>query len=359
MNFYLVNGFLGSGKTTAIVQACQQLIRQKIRTAVITNDQGSQQVDSVYIQSLSFSNGQVSKGCFCCRYDALQEIISSLSAVEKPQTFFAESVGSCTDLVATVAKPFAMHHKDARIVVSVFADAALIHSIMKGTSAFIHESVQYIYRKQLEEADIIVVNKTDLLQQEELNFVKDILATTYSSKKMICQNSFNKSDIESWIATLDNFETLAHRKSLKIDYDTYGQGEAMLAWFDQKLSLHTSAPVAAKTTIQLVSLIFKHICAAGYTIGHLKFLLIAGAWNKKISYTTNGMEERIDEEKIPACNHAELLINARVQTGHSMLQQIIAQAIEEIMTSKGCRIVNHGFESFEPSFPEPLYRIAD
>ena len=46
MDLYLVNGFLGSGKTTAIAHACKQLIQQNIKAAVITNDQGKQQVDS-------------------------------------------------------------------------------------------------------------------------------------------------------------------------------------------------------------------------------------------------------------------------------------------------------------------------
>src|SRR6476659_658533 len=151
MNLYLVNGFLGSGKTTAIANACKQLINQKVKTAVITNDQGAQQVDSTYLQILSLPTGEVANGCFCCRYDELEQVVSSLITSEQPEIIFAESVGSCTDLVATVAKPFALHYSGTRILISVFADAHLMHSIMKGTSCFIEEAVQYIYRKQLEE----------------------------------------------------------------------------------------------------------------------------------------------------------------------------------------------------------------
>src|SRR4030095_659906 len=179
MNLYLVNGFLGSGKTTAIAHACKLLIDRNIKTAVITNDQGTQQVDNSYLQSIALPTGEVANGCFCCRYDELEQVVSSLITSEQPEIIFAESVGSCTDLVATVAKPFALHNSGTRIVISVFADAYLMHSVMKGTSCFIEEAVQYTYRKQLEEADIIVINKTDLLNDVELQYLKGIITSSY------------------------------------------------------------------------------------------------------------------------------------------------------------------------------------
>src|SRR6476620_7411590 len=228
MNLYLVNGFLGSGKTTAIAHACKQLISQKVKTAVITNDQGTQQVDSAYLQSLSLPTGEVANGCFCCRYDELEQVVSSLITSEQPEIIFAESVGSCTDLVATVVIPFALHNSRARIVISVFADAYLMHSIMKGTSCFIEEAVQYIYRKQLEEADIIVINKTDLLTEDELKFVKENIETTYYGKRIIYMSTYHEDDIRNWIQMLNEFSIPPHRNSLELDYDVYGAGEAML-----------------------------------------------------------------------------------------------------------------------------------
>jgi G3E family GTPase len=349
---------LGSGKTTAIVSACKQLVEDKIKTAVITNDQGAQQVDSAYVQSLSLANREVANGCFCCKYNELEKIVTRLTTSEQPEILFAESVGSCTDLVATVAKPFALHHSDARIVISVFADAYLMHSIMKGTSCFIDESVQYIYRKQMEEADIIVINKTDLLSKAELKYVKEIAEATYPNKKIIYLDSYNENDIRKWINLLNDFNIPPHRNSLDLDYDIYSTGEAMLAWFDQKISIHTPEPVAVKIALILTDNIYKKINEGGDTIAHLKFLLSDDTWHKKISYTATGIREKFDKTESHLSNHLDVLINARVQTQPILLQQAIALSIEETIAATGCRIVSHAASSFQPAYPKPLHRIT-
>src|SRR4029077_11539792 len=142
---------------------------------------------------------------------------------------FAESVGSCTDLVATVVKPFATSKYRSKAVISVFADAYLMHSIMNGSSCFIEESVQYIYHKQLQESDVIVINKTDLLSKDELMYVKQMTESTYPVKEIIYMNAFDEKDVQHWIELLHKFNIPDQRQSLEVDYDTYGAGEAMLA----------------------------------------------------------------------------------------------------------------------------------
>ena len=50
LKLFLVGGFLGSGKTTAIQQATLFLQKNNRKVGVITNDQGTQQVDTQFIK---------------------------------------------------------------------------------------------------------------------------------------------------------------------------------------------------------------------------------------------------------------------------------------------------------------------
>lgn len=48
MKLHLVGGFLGSGKTTAIINAAKKLMKDGKRVGVITNDQGRYLVDTAF-----------------------------------------------------------------------------------------------------------------------------------------------------------------------------------------------------------------------------------------------------------------------------------------------------------------------
>src|SRR5450432_2380324 len=184
MKIHLLSGFLGSGKTTAIQQASYKLLQQGIKTGVITNDQGIRLVDGDFFKSLSIPGRQVVNGCFCCNYNDLETSIQSLIETNETEVIFAESVGSCTDIVATVLKPLLHFRPAAQVTVSIFADVRLLQMILGDTNLF-DETVNYIYLKQLEEAGIIVINKIDLISKEQLTEIKGLMQEKYGSKILL------------------------------------------------------------------------------------------------------------------------------------------------------------------------------
>jgi G3E family GTPase len=128
MKIHLIGGFLGSGKTTAIKMATEMLLDKNIITSVITNDQGYYLVDSQILKMNNISTEEVTGGCFCCNYNQLDCQIDKLQREINPSVIFAESVGSCTDLVATVLKPLLKYKSSDNIQMtfSTFVDSRIL-----------------------------------------------------------------------------------------------------------------------------------------------------------------------------------------------------------------------------------------
>lgn len=358
MKLFLIGGFLGSGKTTAIHRACSSFLKHARKVAVITNDQGIDLVDTEFIKTAGVKAEEVVNGCFCCNYNQFADAIQALTANEHPDIIFAESVGSCTDLVAAIAKPLAKFKPEITVVISVFADAQLLYSLITGNALFLDENVRYLYKKQLEEADIVVVNKIDLIHDTELQKVKEQIEAEFPGKTMLYQNSLEENSVRNWVLTLLRFDLLNERMTLDLDYDLYAKGEAILGWLDQRILIETKDYSASSVARQLMSTIYTKIKDENYPVAHLKFLCDDGSKKSKISYTA--LDEVSKEIFLidHRTNKISVLINARIQVDSSQLEQIVSGAIQQITHQTGSKMTVDRKAAFQPAYPKPVHRMG-
>ncbi|HEY4334544.1 MAG TPA: GTP-binding protein, partial [Puia sp.] len=310
VKIHLLSGFLGAGKTTAIEQAVKFLQKQNTPVAVVTNDQGISLVDGQRISHLNIPTAEVTGGCFCCNYNTLEANIRTLTTA---RLLFAESVGSCTDLIATVLKPLLDQHPEWQPTVSIFADARELDN------SSVHPSVRYIYEKQLEEAQVLVITRSESFSPQW----KQQLKARFPDKSILFHDSYDESDIRRWLDTLETLPAQPKLPSLEIDYDIYAEGEARLAWLDQQLAID-SQPAAD----HLMKTIEKKL--ENYPVRRLKF------WSTP----------------------STLLINARVQTDPQTLSQLVAGAIAETNARYNANLRTLTHQAFQPGYPRPQHRMA-
>jgi Ni2+-binding GTPase involved in maturation of urease and hydrogenase len=355
MKLILLGGFLGSGKTTAIANAAGNLMREGKKVAIITNDQGDQQVDSAYVRSMDIPVREVANGCFCCNYQQLDDHIEELKQAD-PDIIFAESVGTCTDLIATIAKPMSKLRPEMEVVISIFADAAMISSIIAGRETFSDDSVRYIYKKQLEEADILVLNKIDLISSKDREMLDEVIRAEYPGKIILHQNSLVQPDVARWIEILNSFVNAGQRRSLNIDYEIYGAGEAKLAWLDKTIKIIDDGNNAHVLAEKMIISLTQQIQSRHLAIGHLKFFVESNEKKEKISITATTMSADIKLADLKA-NETTILINARVETDPLVLNKIVEQSLTQLCERYGCNVEQGKWSVFKPGFPRPTHRI--
>src|SRR5258708_23912639 len=162
--YIMLGGFLGAGKTTALIRLGEHLAAQGVRVGLVTNDQSSGLADPTLLSASGFPVEEITGGCFCCRFNSLTDAAERLTSRVTPDVFLAEPVGSCTDLKATVSYPLRRMSGDAFSVApfSVLLDPARALRVLglEGGRRFTGK-VLYVYGKQIGEADVLVINKSD------------------------------------------------------------------------------------------------------------------------------------------------------------------------------------------------------
>jgi Ni2+-binding GTPase involved in maturation of urease and hydrogenase len=360
MDLHVVGGFLGSGKTTAIIGAAKQLMQAGQRVGVITNDQGKYLVDTAFISLQNIPTVEVTGGCFCCNYDDLDKHLDLLKSVAKPDVIFAESVGSCADMVATVMKPLLQLRKTdlTRTSLSVFVDSRLLRRRLLGLPLMFSEDVCYIFDKQLEEAGIVVINKRDLLVEQDAKELELLVQQHFPNKFLRFQNSLDHQNIAGWLKDLEAEPSAFPEKSLEIDYARYGAGEAQLAWLDEEISLSFPPGEGRQVLITVIGAMIGAIRQRQLPVGHVKFLIRGQTFEQKVSFVT--LEEPNWQEQIPSTSDDQIhmLINARVETEASTLREIVHCALEESVNQGNFTYVESAISAFHPGSPRPTHRVA-
>ena len=262
--YIMIGGFLGAGKTTAVARLARHLTGQGLRVGLITNDQGQGLVDTAMLRSLGFATEEIPGGCFCCRFNSLTEAAASLTESTRPDVIIAEPVGSCTDLVATVTYPlrriYGNSYKIAPLTVLVDPiRAQRVIGLAEGGS--FSSKVIYIYRKQLEEADIIVVGKCELLSSPDLEALRLAMQDAFPKAQIIALSVREEQNLEPWFDLISRTEQQP-RAAMAIDYDVYAEGEALLGWFNATVSVEATAEFDTGAMLQGLCLAVRHRLAA-------------------------------------------------------------------------------------------------
>ena len=274
----LVGGFLGAGKTTLLWETAQRLAGRGLRVGLITNDQAPELVDTTFLSRGDFKVAEVDGSCFCCNFKALLGAMSKFRAEADADVLIAEPVGSCTDLSATIVQPLKDRFNQEFVIapLSVMADPVRLADILDGGTAGLHPSSAYIFRKQIEEADIVVISKVDLLTLAELDVLKTRLAQACPDVAIFTVSVKTGEGLDAWLDEV-TMRTDAGQRIAEVDYDVYAEGETVLGWLNATITLQGGDPTDWNLFAEsLLSGLSQRFDNMGASVGHVKLLVETG-----------------------------------------------------------------------------------
>ncbi|HDK7137141.1 TPA: GTP-binding protein [Clostridium botulinum] len=163
----LISGFLGAGKTTLIKKILGNVKEEKV--IIIENEFGEVAIDGDLIKKEGFDVFELRSGCICCMMkqdfeDSLQKVIEEY----KPDRIIIEPTG-----ISSLSQLLDILEKDN------FKDKININRVITvvDSTSYLEEKDAFgeFYMDQVENAEILIVSKTQIVDKSTLKEVKESL----------------------------------------------------------------------------------------------------------------------------------------------------------------------------------------
>lgn len=191
MKCIIIGGFLGSGKTTTIRRLVEHLGKQGQKTAVIVNEIGEIGIDGDIVSGGKIETREITSGCVCCTLRiSLEYTLRSLMESYNPDTIVIEPTG--------IAFPEQIKNNIEDMGIPGVTFAPIVNLVDAGFLSQKTGELQNFMKYQIGEAEILGINKVELINCEELLEICLLLRKLNPRARMIhfsaCQGgeNFNK-----------------------------------------------------------------------------------------------------------------------------------------------------------------------
>jgi G3E family GTPase len=362
IRYIMVGGFLGAGKTTTLSRLARHYTDQGLNVGIVTNDQADDLVDTNMLRSQGFDVGEVAGACFCCNFDELMSTVQHLSADQRPDVILAEPVGSCTDLVATVIQPIKKLF-DAEFIIAPYA---VILKPSHGRRVLRNDAgtgfspkAAYILKKQIEEADVVLINRVDELTEEQVAELETLVRQHVGDQTILRISAKTGQGFDQLTELLSQDGDFG-RRLLDIDYDIYAEGEAELGWLNS--SVHISAEdefSLDELLLGIVSELKDALAGRSAEAAHLKAI---GLWEGFFGVANLVSSENQAELSLPSnCSvkSIDVVVNARVACSPELLTEVVEDTVRQQVARINGQAEFRRTQSFRPGRPVPTHRLSE
>ena len=204
MRIIILGGFLGSGKTSVLLQLARYLVDKEketaseVKVAIIENEVGDVGIDDKVLSNEGFSVNNLFAGCACCSLSG--ELVYSIRNIQKelnPRWLIIEATG--------IAHPGSMKQT---ILKGLGRPSYIVTIVDAKRWKRLARAMEMMVAGQLEESSKVLLNKADLVDNEELEQVKESVHGYNQGVEIISTNAKVELPAGLWEKLTDEIEGL-------------------------------------------------------------------------------------------------------------------------------------------------------
>ncbi len=352
MSRYVVfGGFLGSGKTTGMMAFADVLAARGKKAAILVNDLGAKNlVDGSFTAWKGYLSRDITGDCICYQTENLVDQLRRFRDADGADMIFSDipgcGIGALDHVYHKLNRDYPGEFSLCPFVAVV--DPERLRVIMpEHADLHLPTEMEYLFDAQLKEAEVILLNKTDLLTPERTDEVLDFLRKGYPQAAVFGISAKEHTGLEEALDYL-----MSHDSSLPAVDIGYGgrdfmAAERTMSWYNRQFFVKGPCFDGNGFTARLMDQIRAGLKAAGRNVPHLKAMGEDEEGNiLKVSLT--GVDYALEwAEKLKRETPSlKVILNARAVCESDRLDEIMDFALRETARQFGVKLHIYFTECF-------------
>ena len=334
----VTSGFLGAGKTTAMIAFANSINKRCGKAAILANDLGASNiVDADYTATTDILTTQISGNCICYQHENLVDKLRQLAA-GGAVVIMSDIPGCGIGALDHVYLQLEEHEKGEFDLMpfTCIVDPERLRMIMPEAAQInLPREMRFLLEAQMAEADLIVLNKKDLLTNDEVKQRTAFIKAAYPDTSVLVMSALTGDGVDDVVDYLMTHNAAAKHREIGYGSAEFIAAENLLCWYNRRVFLEEKDD--KNTDFNAVfSCIFEEIRsglkANNNNVPHLK-MFASGTDGDFFKASLIGVDYDVEYTRklTGAYSAISVVINARAAANSQVMAQIVDSALDTAM----------------------------
>ena len=351
--YMVTSGFLGAGKTTAMIAFAKSINRRYGKAAILANDLGASNiVDADFTATTDILTTQISGNCICYQHENLVDKLNQL--VSQGATIIMSDIPGCGIGALDHVYIQLEERRPGEFELMPFTcivDPLRLRMIMPEAAELnLPPEMRFLLEAQMAEADLIALNKIDLMSREQIEKSVAFIQSSFPETKLLTMSALTGEGVDEVVNYLMQNRSAAKHKDIGYGSEAFIAAESLLSWYNRRVFLEEMDDRAVDFNA-VVSDVFEEIREGlkdkKSNVPHLK-AFASGEGDDFIKASLIGVDYETEYARRLAKPYSaiSLIINARAAADSQDMANIVDDALEAVSEKHNLKIRTFFVESF-------------
>lgn len=351
--YMVTSGFLGAGKTTAMIAFAKSINRRCGKAAILANDLGASNiVDADFTATTDILTTQISGNCICYQHENLVDKLNQL--VSQGATVIMSDIPGCGIGALDHVYIQLEERRPGEFELMPFTcivDPLRLRMIMPEAAELnLPPEMRFLLEAQMAEADLIVLNKIDLISREQIEKSTAFIQSSFPETKLLTMSALTGEGVDEVVDYLMQNRSAAKHKDIGYGSEAFIAAESLLSWYNRRVFLEEMDDRAVDFNA-VVSDVFEEIREGlkdkKGNVPHLK-AFASGKGDDFIKASLIGVDYETEYARRLAKPYSaiSLIINARAAADSQDMADIVDNALEAVSEKYNLKTRTFFVESF-------------